>query len=1344
MLIKQIERAVVASWAPGGTQLIGGSAAQQLDASFNTSAALEVFDLGLAQPTGELQQVASIPSENRFHKLVWGPHDKTSNAGIVVGGCDDGILQIYNADKLLESNESALVAKTDKHSGPVRALDFNPYQTNLLATGASQSEIFIWDLNNTSTPMTPGTKSQPPENVQWISWNRQVQHILSSTFASRCVVWDLRKNEPIIKLTDSNGRVSWRIVSWHPDVATQLCLASEDDLAPIIQLWDLRFATAPLKVLENHTRGVLSMAWCQQDPDLLISCGKDNRILCWNPNSNVPGGEVLSELARTSQWSFEVSWCPKNPALISASTSDGLLSVYSLMGGPSKAQIQVSQQQTSQMLADSFPGMGDYIQNPPQSQHTQEQVNSDLAKPPKWLKKPIGAKFGFGGKLVSFLNEKSAPPQPGDVGQIGLRMAYVSQVVTEPNFVERSNELENVIQTGNYLDYCRLKADATTSQHRRYVWYFLKTYFEPNSRSEILNMLGYKQEDVYSKLSQHVSKTKTTEVDNLTNQMASLNRGVSSESEDPVLSSDTSADLSPGLDGSGVFDAIAANTSQLEEEKQQPFEINTSDDSEGLITQALLTGNIELAVDLCFENDRMADGLALATTGGPGLIVQAQQRYLKETANTRLAPIVKALITEDWLAVIENCKPNCWREALVGLLTYASEHQLSYLVQKLGERLQQSENSHEDAILCYICAGSIQNLVNLWWKDNHNIDELQELVEVVAILQKAIELQGRQVEVSGKFAKLLTQYALLLAAEGNLAPALAYLSSASSDNTLNNLRNRLHCALGLKQAYNAITAPRIQQGQSHNLASQRKNSYYAPQQPSINPPPAFQQPPPAFNTNPYNANTGINSPAPNQSQTPAWMQQNKPAQPQMNPQMPSAIPNAYTSQPPQNYSPGPPSLNAAVPPPPRPSSVSSTQGSSGLPKSKYVLDPSVQPSVPSYNSYGGGSVGMTNFNTNPISSVPLSNPMMQSQPMPPLTTQPTSMNFATCQPGPNNPIIHPSALSSYNNQAVSSPAYNPLIPPNPLNQQTSNPLLPPMIPTNPQSTTNILNPVNVSQSNNNPLPYPSNPLPPGPNFGNNQNIYNPPSSNQMQMNANTVTAPPPVAPPTAYQQSAPGWNDPPVLSKSNKQHSKNESAPPNPITHPLYASAAPDQNNGYMNQQPSYGAPYGNTGQTTNGYNQVPNIGSTAPPQFNTTGSFPMQQMPLAQTPPVVEAAKEVAPPKQKGPIPEEHIHLKTVLDELQVQCYQSANNPQYKRKLDDVKRKLECLYDLLRDNLLSPNTLTLLHQMIQMIQQGDYNGGLNVHTQLVSGPDFSQIATFMPGLKVLLQSAHQLGVYLR
>lgn len=62
----------------------------------------------------------------------------------------------------------------------------------------------------------------------------------------------------------------------------------------------------------------------------------------------------------------------------------------------------------------------------------------------------------------------------------------------------------------------------------------------------------------------------------------------------------------------------------------------------------------------------------------------------------------------------------------------------------------------------------------------------------------------------------------------------------------------------------------------------------------------------------------------------------------------------------------------------------------------------------------------------------------------------------------------------------------------------------------------------------------------------------------------------------------------------------------------------------------------------------------------------------------------------------------------------------------------------------LSSNTLSSLHQMVQLIQNGNYTGGLNLHTQLVSGPDFAQIASFMPALKVLLQCALQLQVYIR
>jgi hypothetical protein len=38
------------------------------------------------------------------------------------------------------------------------------------------------------------------------------------------------------------------------------------------------------------------MSWCPADPDLLLSSGKDNRILCWNPNSEFKMGEVCMQI----------------------------------------------------------------------------------------------------------------------------------------------------------------------------------------------------------------------------------------------------------------------------------------------------------------------------------------------------------------------------------------------------------------------------------------------------------------------------------------------------------------------------------------------------------------------------------------------------------------------------------------------------------------------------------------------------------------------------------------------------------------------------------------------------------------------------------------------------------------------------------------------------------------------------------------------------------------------------------------------------------------------------------------------------------------------------------------
>lgn len=341
MKLKELEKPAVQAWSPAKqypVYLATGTSAQQLDASFSTNATLEIFEVDFRDPSLDLKRKGVLSVSSRFHKLIWGSFGSglLENAGVIAGGGDSGMLTLYNVTHILSSGKEPLIAQKQKHTGAVRALDFNPFQGNLLASGASDSEIFIWDLNHLTVPMTPGSKSQnPTEDIKALSWNRQVQHILSSAHPSgKAVVWDLRKNEPIIKVSDHSNRMNCSGLAWNPDIATQLALCSEDDRLPVIQLWDLRFASSPLKVLDSHSRGILSMSWSQADAELLLSSAKDNQIFCWNLSSS----EVVYKLPTQSSWCFDVQWCPQNPPVFSAVSFDGWISLYSVMGRSWEAQ----------------------------------------------------------------------------------------------------------------------------------------------------------------------------------------------------------------------------------------------------------------------------------------------------------------------------------------------------------------------------------------------------------------------------------------------------------------------------------------------------------------------------------------------------------------------------------------------------------------------------------------------------------------------------------------------------------------------------------------------------------------------------------------------------------------------------------------------------------------------------------------------------------------------------------------------------------------------------------------------------------------------------------------------
>nr|XP_045217316.1 protein transport protein Sec31B isoform X14 [Macaca fascicularis] len=822
MKLKELERPAVQAWSPASQYplyLATGTSAQQLDSSFSTNGTLEIFEVDFRDPSLDLKHKGVLSASSRFHKLIWGSFGSglLESSGVIAGGGDNGMLILYNVTHILSSGKEPVIAQKQKHTGAVRALDFNPFQGNLLASGASDSEVFIWDLNNLNVPMTLGSKSQyseqPPEDVKALSWNRQAQHILSSAHPSgKAVVWDLRKNEPIIKVSDHSNRMHCSGLAWHPDIATQLVLCSEDDRLPVIQLWDLRFASSPLKVLESHSRGILSVSWSQADAELLLTSAKDSQILCLNLESS----EVVYKLPTQSSWCFEVQWCPRDPSVFSAASFDGWISLYSVMG----RSWEVQHMRLADKISSSF-SKGQPL--PPlqvPEQVAQASLIPPLKKPPKWIRRPTGVSFAFGGKLVTFgLPSTRLVPQPCP------RLVFISQVTTESEFLMRSTELQEALESGNLLNYCQNKSQQALLQSEKMLWQFLKVTLEQDSRMKFLKLLGYSKDELQKKVATWLKSD------------VGLGEGPQPKGND--LNSDRQQAFCSQASKHTTEEASASSAffDELVPQNMTPWEIPITKDVDGLLSQALLLGELGPAVELCLKEERFADAIILAQAGGADLLKQTQERYLAKK-KTKISSLLACVVQKNWKDVVCTCSLKNWREALALLLTYSSTEKFPELCDMLGTRMEQEGGRAltSEARLCYVCSGSVERLVECWAKCHQALSPmaLQDLMEKAMVLNRSLELLRGPHGVSPGPATTyrVTQYANLLAAQGSLATAMSFLPSDCAQPPVQQLRDRLFHAQGsavLGQQSPPFPYPRIVVGA---IPHSKETSYRLGSQPS--------------------------------------------------------------------------------------------------------------------------------------------------------------------------------------------------------------------------------------------------------------------------------------------------------------------------------------------------------------------------------------------------------------------------------------------------------------------------------------------------------------------------------
>ncbi|KFY50708.1 hypothetical protein V496_09232 [Pseudogymnoascus sp. VKM F-4515 (FW-2607)] len=900
--LREIPRTAAFAWSPGTGLpiLVTGTRAGAVDADFSDETKLELWDLNLdnLEQGVELQPVASISTDSRFHDIAWAPPNENHPKGIIAGALDNGSLDLWDAQKLLEGSSDAFISRTSTHAAAIKSLQFNPLKPDILATAGAKGELYIYDVNDMSNGSRLGNPQARSDDLECIAWNRKVPHILATGSVGGFVtVWDLKTKKATLTLNNSRKAVG--AIAWDPNNPTKLLTATPDDSTPVIQLWDLRNSNAPERTLQGHEQGVLSLSWCEQDSDILLSSGKDNKTICWNPQT----GELLGEFPEATNWTFQTRFNPHNPNLSATASFDGKISVQTL---------QNTNQPVGQGATNGLTDGEDFFNKA----QTQPQGSSfTLPKAPKWIERPIGASFGFGGKLVIFSQQPTvAGGQRSSKIQL-LKFSADSGVATATEAFETS------LESGDLLGICKSHIESANTDEETADWEVIKALVAESPRKSVTEYLGFSEAEDAS-----IGVDDATALDADAAKDSEITPDLTSKAKNNRLS--TYFNDSPDTDDF-LSDLAPTKTAKTND----PFHLlsDTDSQSDREITRALMLGQFEHAMSICLKDDRMADAFVIANCGGKELLAKAQKAYLAAAAKgPKYLRLLAAVTDKNLWDIVYNADLANWKDSMATLCTYADPTEFPDLCEALGDRIFESGGSRKNASLCYLVGSKLDKVVGIWISELHEQKQeglekpgddtnfsvhahlLQNFIEKVTVFRKVTNFVDTEQDSSdgwklGPLYERYVEYADILASHGFLDSAEKYLNLLPVQYLAADVaRNRVKQAS--KKATQQIHARQQQPAVSRTVPRPQQTSSFPSQQRPVEP---------ARVANPYAPSPSAHAPSPYAPPAPAYGSQQAyiPNQPQGNYGAPSMPPptgfsqdNAYGQfgAPPRNTTPSQP------------------------------------------------------------------------------------------------------------------------------------------------------------------------------------------------------------------------------------------------------------------------------------------------------------------------------------------------------------------------------------------------------------------------------------------------------
>lgn len=1134
MKIEEISKTSTFAWNSDPLPLLAsGTVAGAVDADFSSSSTLEIWDIFSA--TNSKEPIFSALVDNRFYSLAWSKPFDGRSKGLLAGAFENGTIELWDVNQLIQSKDlaKASIFKSSAHSGPVKTLQFNPSQDHVLLSGGSNGQIFVWDTKKLSEPTAPGKAMTPMDEVSCVAWNNSVGHIFASTGNSGYTsIWDLKSKREVLHLlySGASGGANFSCVAWHPTQSTKLVTASSNDNDPLIMTWDLKNANAPEKIMRGHKKGILSLDWCKQDPEILISSGKDNSTMLWNPIK----GEKLGEYPTTANWAFQTRFAPAAPDIFATASFDGKIVIQSL-------------QDTSPPVTSKVTTKNDNdFWNEISTTETQQPVFT-VHQAPSWLKRTLSVSFGFGSKLVLI----STDSEKKSVIKINL-------VVKNSAVAESTSKFSEALKTNDFNEIIESKSsDSTSGASDKSDWEILLKLARIGKEGFLKELVPAKKE---------TPNGEKADVD-----------GAATKPE----AEDGDNDFFDHLGES----PIKSVPNFVPEGK---FSIETGEQSEAdkTIINLLLTNKIEDAVTACLDQNKLSAALVLALDASEEAKAKVKNAYFTKTKGDEIARLIYNVSSKNITDIVANANIKSWKQIAASIAAFSTdENDLSLKITELGDRILNSSStpsaeSRNNAMVCYLAGNAIEKIASIWLKELPEYEKslltapgtdvstpsdahykslnnfMEKLSAYRAITKSTDVLGGPSVEPIGN---AILEFANLVAGYGQFELAESFLNILPPDFAgLKTEKERLSGATGKKATSNIRSVTASTRGAPARPYG-KSSGFSGTATPPVPTNPATQTFSPAGHV-PFLGPTGASIPGqsltPSTPSFPPALGTNAPAA--NRPPMPAsssiygrpapttnpyATPTATPYNPYKPAAPAVPEPVAAPPPitgPPKPAYKQETEGWNDLPdtfKQKTssrraapaaVVSPAASPALPAANTFvphkrnssagpppkGSRTSSRTNIPVLPSAPSPVTQaPQLNAKYAPPPSASvPLEANSGL---NVSTPLAHPPAKNPYAPAASASgnAARNQYAPPAPL-------------PSAPQPQTPKIGQSSIGSTGPSPSAPPKNPYAPSVSLVNmSPSGFVPPPSGSF--GSGTALAPPPppktggVVPPPALSLTQP-------------------------------------------------------------------------------------------------------------------------------------------------------------------------------------------------------------------------------